>query len=263
MYLCFCINEKLETEPYSIEIRTIEDAFQVREFLNKKYQDREFVIVPKKFPKISNLKLAVFDMDSTLIEEEVIDELAREAGTFSKVSEITAGAMSGKIDFDDALRRRIALIEGVPFEALENLRYRLKLKAGVCDFLSFLKSHGVKTAIISGGFTQITEPFAKGMGFDFSFANTLEVQNGKLTGKLEKNIVNVNSLRKKEIMMDLARDLKISLEEVIAIGDGANDIPMLEASGLGVVIHGKEKVKMQILTSIYKTHMGILVNLLS
>ncbi|MDF1628185.1 MAG: phosphoserine phosphatase SerB [Alcanivoracaceae bacterium] len=188
-----------------------------------------------------NRRLVAFDMDSTLIESEVIDELAREAGVGEQVSEITEKAMRGELDFDESFRRRVALLEGLDEAALERVRSRLKLTEGAERLVATLKALGYRTAILSGGFTWFGRHLQERLGIDHVHANELEIENGKVTGRVAGQIV--NGQRKAELLRDIANKEGISLEQVIAVGDGANDLPMLGIAGLGIAFRAKPMVK--------------------
>jgi phosphoserine phosphatase len=188
-----------------------------------------------------NKRLIVFDMDSTLIQSEVIVEIAKVHGVGDKVHEITESAMNGEIDFDESLRQRVALLKGMPADKLEGILKSIKLTDGVEDFTKTVKKLGYKVAIISGGFNYFTNAFKKQLGLDYAFANELEIKDGVLTGNIEGSIVNAE--KKAMILEMIAQQESISLEQVVAIGDGANDLPMLAKAGLGIAFHAKEIVK--------------------
>ncbi|MFW1677641.1 phosphoserine phosphatase SerB [Pontibacter sp. JAM-7] len=188
-----------------------------------------------------NRRLVVFDMDSTLIEAEVIDELAKEAGVGEQVAEITEAAMRGDIDFNESFRRRMALLKGLDVSVLESIAERLPLTEGAEELVSNLKALGFKTAILSGGFTYFAERLQKRLGFDYVYANELDVQDGKVTGEVKGNIV--NGERKAELLRSIAEKEGIQLEQTIAVGDGANDLPMLSIAGLGIAFRAKPLVR--------------------
>ena len=188
-----------------------------------------------------NRRLVVFDMDSTLIEAEVIDELAKEAGVGEQVSEITEAAMRGEIDFNESFKRRVALLEGLDESVLEGIAQRLKMTEGAEQLMSQLKRTGYKTAILSGGFTYFAKFLQKRLGFDYIHANELDIQNGKVTGKVVGTIV--NGERKAELLREIAAKEGVSLEQTIAVGDGANDLPMLSIAGLGIAFRAKPLVR--------------------
>jgi phosphoserine phosphatase len=182
-------------------------------------------------------RLVAFDMDSTLIEHEVIDELAREAGTVEKVSKITEAAMRGEIDFDESLRRRVALLKGLDESVMRRIAERLRLTEGAERLMTALRTFGYKTAIISGGFSFFGRHLQQRLSVDYVYTNDLEIESGTLTGRVKGEIV--NAARKAEILKQIATRENIALEQTIAVGDGANDLPMLAAAGLGIAFHAK------------------------
>jgi len=188
-----------------------------------------------------NRRLVAFDMDSTLIEAEVIDELAIAAGVGEQVSAITERAMRGELDFASSFRERLALLEGLEERALEQIARSLKVTEGAEHLIDTLKSLGYKTAILSGGFTYFAKFLQKRLGIDYVYANELDVVNGKLTGKVAGDIVDGN--RKALLLRELAVREGLQLEQVIAVGDGANDLPMLSAAGLGIAFRAKPVVQ--------------------
>lgn len=186
-------------------------------------------------------RLVCFDMDSTLIDAEVIDELAKEAGVGDQVIEITEQAMRGDIDFDESFRRRVALLKGLDESVLERIADRLKLTEGAEKLLSNLNSLGYKTAILSGGFTYFARFLQKKLNIDYVHANELDIVDGKVTGEVVGTIV--NGQRKAELLKEIADREGIVLDQVIAVGDGANDLPMLSVAGLGVAFRAKPLVR--------------------
>ena len=186
-------------------------------------------------------RLICFDMDSTLIEAEVIDELAKEAGVGEEVAAITEAAMRGEIDFNESFRQRMALLEGLKEETLANVASRLKMTEGAEKLFKALKKLGYKTAILSGGFDYFARFLQKKLGVDYVHANTLDITNGRLTGKVVGEVV--NGERKAFLLKQLAEQENILLEQVIAVGDGANDLPMLRIAGLGIAFRAKPLVK--------------------
>ena len=188
-----------------------------------------------------NKRLIVFDMDSTLIQTEVIDELADLVGVGEEVRKITERAMNGEIDFDESLRLRVSKLKGLEVFRMQEVLEKLPLTQGVEEFIKTIKSLGYKIALVSGGFTFFADALKIKLGLDFSFANELDIQNGKLTGLVKGTIVNANQ---KAILVKLiAQQENISLEQVVAIGDGANDLPMLATAGLGIAFHAKDIVR--------------------
>jgi phosphoserine phosphatase len=188
-----------------------------------------------------NRRLVAFDMDSTLIEAEVIDELARLAGVGEQVSAITERAMRGEIDFSESFRARVALLEGLEEGALEQVASQLKISEGAEHLISTLRTLGYKTAILSGGFTYFAKYLQGRLGIDYLYANELDIVDGKVSGKIRGTIV--DGARKAELLRQLADDQGIDLQQVIAVGDGANDLPMLSIAGLGIAFRAKPLVK--------------------
>lgn len=188
-------------------------------------------------------RLVVFDMDRTIVDGEVIDELARAAGVEAEVSEVTERAMAGELDYEDSLRERVAQLEGLPVEELERIAESLDLTPGTHDLVRALKSMGYKLALISGGFTFFTDRLEDELGFDYTFGNTLVIEDGKLAGEVEEPVIDPE--RKAEILEDLARREGLTREEVVAVGDGANDQIMIENAGLGIAFNAQEILKRQ------------------
>ena len=188
-----------------------------------------------------NRRLVCFDMDSTLIEQEVIDELALEAGVGEQVAEITERAMQGELDFQQSFRARVALLKGLDAAVLPKIAQRLTLTEGVQHLIATLKSLGYRTAILSGGFQYFAEYLQEKLGIDEVHANILDIQDGRVTGEVKGAIV--DGARKAELLRAMASDLNISLEQTIAVGDGANDLPMLSIAGLGVAFRAKPLVR--------------------
>ena len=186
-------------------------------------------------------RLVAFDMDSTLIEAEVIDELAKLAGVGEQVSAITERAMRGEIDFSESFRARVALLEGLEESALDRVASELKITEGAEHLISTLRMLGYKTAILSGGFTYFAKHLQARLGMDYVYANELDIAQGVVTGKIQGEIV--DGARKAQLLRQLADDLGIDLQQVIAVGDGANDLPMLSIAGLGIAFRAKPLVK--------------------
>lgn len=186
-------------------------------------------------------RLVVMDMDSTLIRQEVIDELARAAGAYEEVAKVTERAMNGEIGFDESLRLRVAALEGVPTSVFAEVYERIELTPGAENLVKVLKRLGYRIAVISGGFMEVVEPLRQRLGLDYAFANRLEVKDGKLTGKVIGQIV--NRQRKADLLESLAQTERIALDQVIAVGDGANDLDMLSRAGLGIAFNAKRTVQ--------------------
>ena len=186
-------------------------------------------------------RLVCFDMDSTLIETEVIDELAMRAGVGDKVKAITERAMRGEIDFDESFRERVSLLKGLDESVMRDIAEHLPVTEGVGRMMEVLKRAGFKTAILSGGFTYFGNYLKQKFGIDYVYANELEIVDGKLTGRYVGEIV--NGRRKAELLRLLAQVENIDIAQTISVGDGANDLPMLATAGLGIAFHAKPKVK--------------------
>lgn len=188
-----------------------------------------------------NRRLVCFDMDSTLIEAEVIDELAIAAGVGEQVIAITEAAMRGELDFKQSFARRLALLQGLDESVLAGIAANLRLTEGAEKLISSLKKLGYKTAILSGGFNYFGRYLQQKLGIDYVYANELDIVEGKVTGKVIGNVV--DGQRKAELLAMLAQKEGIALEQVIAVGDGANDLPMLSVAGLGIAFRAKPLVK--------------------
>ncbi len=188
-----------------------------------------------------NRRLVCFDMDSTLIQAEVIDELARKAGVYEEVSTITESAMRGEIDFNESFLKRVALLKGLDEGVMKEVAENLPLTEGVDRLFKTLKMYGYRTAILSGGFTYFGNYLKNKLAIDYVFANELEIKNGKLTGRHVGEIVDGD--KKAELLKLIAFKEDIHLEQVIAVGDGSNDLPMIRQAGLGIAFHAKPKVK--------------------
>lgn len=188
-----------------------------------------------------NRRLIVFDMDSTLIQSEVIDELALEAGKGDEIAKITERAMRGELDFETSLRSRLAALEGLDDKALTRVAGQLELTEGAERLIKTLKHLGYKVAVISGGFTYFVEQLKERLGLDYAYANELEIKDGRLTGKIIGDIIDAE--RKAAIVHEIAEMENIQLQQVVAVGDGANDLPMLAAAGLGIAFRAKPVVR--------------------
>ncbi|MDX1692640.1 MAG: phosphoserine phosphatase SerB [Ketobacteraceae bacterium] len=188
-----------------------------------------------------NRRLVAFDMDSTLIEAEVIDELAKRAGVGEEVAAITESAMRGEIDFTESFKRRVALLKGLDESVLEDIADNLPITEGAEQLINALRALGYKTAILSGGFTYFGKYLQKRLGIDYVHANELAIQNGKVTGEVVGRVV--DGQRKAELLKEIAAIERLNLDQVIAVGDGANDLPMLGIAGLGIAFRAKPVVK--------------------
>lgn len=188
--------------------------------------------------------LCVLDVDGTLILEEVIDLLGREAGREAEIAQITSQAMRGEIDFESSLRKRVSLLEGLPDSVFDNVFNSIHLSLNAQKFISILQKNEILVGLVSGGFTPIVERLAKSLGIAYFSANQLEVKDGLLTGKLVGQIISPEV--KKEILEKWREELKLPRERTVAIGDGANDLLMLKSAGLGIAFCAKEVLKKEI-----------------
>ena len=200
-----------------------------------------------------NRRLVAFDMDSTLIAAEIIDELAKLHGVGEQVSAITAAAMRGEFDFKQSFARRIGLLRGLPWQKAQQVLHSVPLAAGAERLISTLKMLGYKTAILSGGFTFFGEHLQKRLGIDYVFANELEVKDGVVTGNAGGEIV--DGARKAQLLAQIAQWENISLDQVVAVGDGANDLPMLNLAGMGIAFHAKPLVRQNARHAV--SHLGL------
>ncbi|MFV2041491.1 MAG: phosphoserine phosphatase SerB, partial [Candidatus Hydrothermarchaeales archaeon] len=205
-------------------------------------------------------RLIVFDMDSTITDDEVIDALAEAAGVEEEVKGITAKAMCGDLDFKKALKDRVKLLTGMPVSVLENIAENLALTPGTEELLSTLKSMGYKTALISGGFTFFTDRLKEELDFDYAYANKLEIVDGRLTGRIRGRIIDAEG--KGRIIQELAKKENISTENIVAVGDGANDQIMIKNAGLGIAFNAKDLLKKISDGTISKTNIVGLLNVL-
>ncbi len=200
--------------------------------------------------KLSDFKAIAFDMDSTLINIECIDEIADAVGKKAEVAAITEAAMRGEItDFKDSLRRRVALLEGVPAEALQLVyETRLQLNPGAMELMAAARAAGLRTLLVSGGFTYFADRVRERLGMDEAHSNTLEIEGGKLTGRVLGDIVDGES--KRQHLLALCKRVGCDARQSIAVGDGANDLPMMGEAGLSVAYHAKPKVREQAMVAI-------------
>jgi len=188
-----------------------------------------------------NKRLVFFDMDSTLVDMEIIDEMAQRAGVFKEVSRITEKARRGDIDFEEALIQRVALLKGLKVEELEKIRHEMRLSEGAKELVDTLKRLGFKLGLVSGGFDYFSDFLREELGLDFSYANQLEIKSGVLTGKVLGKIVD-NAYKAKIVNM-VSSEEGVLLDQTVAIGDGANDVLMLGQAGLGIAYNAKERLE--------------------
>jgi phosphoserine phosphatase len=203
--------------------------------------------------RLADFRLVAFDMDSTLIDIECVDEIAAEVGLKAEVAAITEAAMRGEIaDYKDSLRRRVALLKGVPESALHGVYGRLRLNPGVEAFVAACRAAGLKTLLVSGGFTFFSERVRQRLQLDFARANVLGMADGKLTGGLVDRPWGdiVDGAEKHRVLLEVAELMGIEPAQAIAVGDGANDLPMMKAAGLSIAFHAKPAVREQAMLSI-------------
>ncbi|KXU11792.1 Phosphoserine phosphatase [Streptococcus mitis] len=188
--------------------------------------------------------LCVMDVDGTLILEEVIDLLGREADREEEISQLTSQAMQGELDFESSLRKRVSLLEGLPISVFEKVFKSIHLSPNAQEFISILQKNGILVGLVSGGFTPIVERLAKSLGIAYFSANQLEVKDGLLTGKLVGHIISPEV--KQATLEQWRKEFKLPKERTVAIGDGANDLLMLKSAGLGIAFCAKEVLKKEI-----------------
>jgi phosphoserine phosphatase len=204
--------------------------------------------------------LVVFDVDSTLIEDEAIELLADYAGTRAQVSEITDRAMRGELDFSQSLKERVATLAGLDEKILGEVAKALRPTQGAKELVDEIRVRGGKSAAVSGGFIQLLDPVKSQIGFDFAHANTLEVSNGKLTGKVSGEIVDREV--KARMLRTWATELELPLEKTIAVGDGANDLGMMEIAGLSIAFDAKPLVRKEAKVSLNQRDLAQIISLL-
>ncbi|WP_285495698.1 phosphoserine phosphatase SerB [Actinomadura sp. NBRC 104425] len=205
-------------------------------------------------------RLIVMDVDSTLIQGEVIELLAAHAGCQAEVAKVTEAAMRGELDFEGSLRERVALLAGLDATAIDEVRREVKLAAGARTMVRTLKRLDYKFAIVSGGFTQVTDALAADLGIDYAAANTLEIENGKLTGRVIGPVI--DRAGKAAALERFAREAGIPISQTVAIGDGANDLDMLQAAGLGIAYNAKPVVRQAADTSVNVPYLDTILFLL-
>lgn len=247
--------EFLINVPVALDVRTLN-----RKLLQAGTENGVDIAVQKESLNRRAKRLVVMDMDSTLIQIEVIDELARLAGVGDQVAEITHRAMNGELDFQGALRERVALLKGLPESALQDVYQGIPFTPGAKTLVRILKRLGFRTAVISGGFTFFTDRLKQELGLDYAYANGLEICDGQVTGRVIGAVV--DGARKAELLEDIARREGIALDQTIAIGDGANDLPMLGRAGLGIAFNAKARVREEADTHINQQSLDSILYLL-
>lgn len=244
------VNIETMSSIFHHQTRSIEMVINVRSALNLlklkqkiMVKSRELNIdlaIQKMEAYRKNKRLIFFDMDSTLIDKEVIDELARQAGVHRQVARITEKAMRGDFDFEEALIQRVALLKGLKIDALEKIRDHLPLSQGVEDLVITLKWLGYKLGIVTGGFDFFADFLKEKLGFDFAFSNKLEIKKGILTGRITGNVI--DAVGKARIVSDVSSHSQIPLDQIVVVGDGANDALMIGQAGLGIAYNGKKRL---------------------
>ena len=240
---------ELRSVEVSVELPEAENPGPLKEALLRLGMNSSFDIALQREGIFRRSKrLVVLDMDSTLISIEFIDELARAHGVLEQVAAVTEQAMAGEMDYDESLRRRMALLEGLDVAVLKRIASELPLTEGAENLIKALKRLGYRTAVISGGFSVAADSLKAQLGIDYAYSNTPEIKQGKLTGRVVGAIVNAR--RKAELLDTIAQSEGILLDQVIAVGDGANDLLMLEKAGLGIAFRAKLKLRAAADTSI-------------
>lgn len=236
-------NERPSRSCIEFAIRgTVEDEQELKHEFMKLADDQSIDIAFQSESMYRRMRrLICFDMDSTLIQTEVIDELAERAGVGEQVKAITESAMRGEIDFSESFKKRVSLLKGLDESVMKDIAENLPITEGMTRLIRILKKSGCKIAILSGGFTYFGNHLKDKYGFDYVYANELEIVNGKLTGNYVGDIV--DGKRKAELLRLLAQVEKVDMRQTVAVGDGANDLPMLGIAGLGIAFHAKPKVK--------------------
>lgn len=232
---------------------------EVREAVLDVVGDRLDVAVQPDTPARRTPGYVFFDMDSTLVEAEVIDELARLHGVYAEVAEVTARAMAGELDYEASLRARVAVLAGLAWSRVEAMVDALPVTAGAAELVATLRAIGARTAVLSGGFQVAAEPLRRRLGLDRAFANRLEVAEGRLTGRVLAPVV--TPARKAELLAELAAEAGTPLARTVAVGDGANDLLMLGRAGLGVAFHAKPAVVARADASIRRGPLDLLLHL--
>jgi phosphoserine phosphatase len=230
------------------------DEQMLRAECRKVADDRDKdIVVQRRIDQLRPKWMFFFDMDSTLIEGETIDELAKMAGVGDQVKAVTAAAMRGELEFPESFRNRVALLKGLPEERVLEALERIPLMEGSERLFRNLRHLGIRTGVLSGGFTFFGDHLQKKLGVDFVHANVLDVEGGAVTGEVRTRIV--DGAYKAELIQEIAAREGVSLDQVVAVGDGANDLPMLRLAGLGVAFHAKPVVRAEARAAM--THVGL------
>ncbi|MDI9642786.1 MAG: phosphoserine phosphatase SerB [Archaeoglobales archaeon] len=233
--------DKLISIEFIVDVGSADLSKLKRELLKEGEKIGLDIVVQEYESAVREKRLIVFDLDSTLIDAEIIDELAREAGVEKEVKELTKKAMNGEMSFKEALQERIKLLKGLPVEVLEKIYSRVEFTEGAKELISALKRAGYKIAVVSGSFTYFTNRIKEELGLDYAFGNELEILDGRLTGNIKGRIIDAEE--KARIVEEIARKEGISTDKVVAVGDGANDRLMIEKAGLGIAFNAKKVLK--------------------
>jgi phosphoserine phosphatase len=226
----------------TVDTADVDDVHELRRIFYQFSEETGLDVSLRNYDKFQKPKrVVVFDCDSTIIQGEIIDELAEVAGVGKDVKAMTAQAMNGELDFKDAVRKRVSLLKGLTVDQLESLTKSIHLTAGTEDLISTLHFMGYKVGVISGGFSFFTDYLKNRLGLDYVFANELEIQDGKVTGKIKGDIIDAE--RKGEIIVQIARLENIGMDQIVAVGDGANDRFMLANAGLAIAFSPKDILK--------------------
>ena len=226
----------------TIDVRKVKSLGQLRERLVSRSHELDIDLAFQKMEAYRKSKRIVFfDMDRTLIDMEVIDEMARAAGVYDEVSRVTEKAMRGDFDFEDSLRQRTALLKGLQVAELEKIRDRMRISEGARDLTTTLKKLGYKLGVVSGGFDIFADHLSNTLDLDFAYANHLEIKNSALTGRITGDII--DDARKARLVNKVSREMGILLDQVVAVGDGANDRLMLGQAGLGIAYNARRGVE--------------------
>lgn len=244
--------------PYEVALMEGELTAEHEEILQALELDYSTLV---DMPDLSKPGLVVLDMDSTAIQIECIDEIAKLAGVGEEVAEVTERAMQGELDFEQSLRQRVGKLAGADESILADVRAELPLMPDLPELIATLKQFGWKTAIASGGFTYFSDHLKDKLGLDFAQSNQLEIVGGKLTGKVVGDVVSAQT--KADILEELAEQFEIEGHNTIAVGDGANDLVMMDAAGLGVAFHAKPKVEQQAKSAVRYAGLGGIICILS
>ena len=229
------------TMEMTVDVRMKENLHRIKKRLMTKSCELGFDMAIQKMEAYrKNKRLIVFDMDSTLVDMEIIDEIALQAGVKREVSRVTEKAMRGDLDFEESLRQRAAFLRGISIGDLEEIRQKMVLSKGVKELVSTLKFLGYKIGVVTGGFDFFSNHLKDKFGFDYAFANRLELKNGILTGRVIEDVI--DSTGKARIINHIAREEKILLDQVVAVGDGANDALMLGQAGLGIAYNARKSL---------------------